>query len=328
MNGRIYDPLLGRFLSADIVVQFPSGLQSYNRYSYVMNNPLSFVDPSGFFVDIQGTEEQKKRLQAAVDRKFKQKDGTYTKDYQKLRDTKDVGIVIRFAPSKSASATATAAASKSQTSGQPSKERVTDASVESGTPGRVDTDSSSAGSSSANVQFGSPTGTGIKNVKEVDDLSTTGRTTAALEMTYDEETGTTTFGLSLHSEIAKTTWHTGLEETKAYAAKDEVDHQEDFGAVYSSFQSKLEAAKLKKGLSLDQAVSLVGREGIVMDHAADATTYFWDSSFKGLKFSVGGSDFVGTGWHGGTPSSAGAMIVRPGAPAKETVDAFRAAIAK
>jgi len=48
MNGRIYDSLLGRFLSADVVVQAPMSLQSYNRYSYVMNNPLTLVDPSGF----------------------------------------------------------------------------------------------------------------------------------------------------------------------------------------------------------------------------------------------------------------------------------------
>lgn len=49
MNGRIYDPLLGRMLSADIVVQAPGDLQSYNRYSYVRNNPLTKVDPSGWF---------------------------------------------------------------------------------------------------------------------------------------------------------------------------------------------------------------------------------------------------------------------------------------
>ena len=49
MNGRIYDPLLGRFLSADLVVQDPSDLQSYNRYSYVKNNPLTLTDPTGFF---------------------------------------------------------------------------------------------------------------------------------------------------------------------------------------------------------------------------------------------------------------------------------------
>jgi RHS repeat-associated protein len=49
MNGRIYDPVLGRFLSADIVVQMPHNVQSYNRYSYVLNNPLSYTDPSGYF---------------------------------------------------------------------------------------------------------------------------------------------------------------------------------------------------------------------------------------------------------------------------------------
>ena len=48
MNGRIYDPLLGRFLSADVWVQFPGILQSFNRYSYVDNNPLTRGDPSGF----------------------------------------------------------------------------------------------------------------------------------------------------------------------------------------------------------------------------------------------------------------------------------------
>ena len=49
MNGRIYDPLIGRFLSADIAIQSPLNLQSYNRYSYVMNNPLTMTDPTGWF---------------------------------------------------------------------------------------------------------------------------------------------------------------------------------------------------------------------------------------------------------------------------------------
>ncbi len=48
MNGRIYDPLIGRFMSADPFIQSPGHLQSYNRYAYVMNNPLAFTDPSGF----------------------------------------------------------------------------------------------------------------------------------------------------------------------------------------------------------------------------------------------------------------------------------------
>jgi len=46
-NARLYDPKLGRFLNADPTIQFADNLQSYNRYSYVLNNPLSFTDPSG-----------------------------------------------------------------------------------------------------------------------------------------------------------------------------------------------------------------------------------------------------------------------------------------
>jgi len=49
MNGRVYDPTIGRFLSADPFVQAPEFTQSLNRYSYVLNNPLSLTDPSGFF---------------------------------------------------------------------------------------------------------------------------------------------------------------------------------------------------------------------------------------------------------------------------------------
>ena len=47
MNGRMYDPLAGRFLSPDPVLQAPDNLQNYNRYSYVLNNPLAYTDPSG-----------------------------------------------------------------------------------------------------------------------------------------------------------------------------------------------------------------------------------------------------------------------------------------
>ncbi|WP_447079027.1 RHS repeat domain-containing protein [Shewanella algae] len=49
MNGRIYDPTIGRFLQADPHIQAPTNTQSYNRYSYVLNNPMSYSDPSGFF---------------------------------------------------------------------------------------------------------------------------------------------------------------------------------------------------------------------------------------------------------------------------------------
>lgn len=48
MNARVYDPELGRFLSADPTVQFPEGTQGFNRYTYTGNNPLTYYDPSGF----------------------------------------------------------------------------------------------------------------------------------------------------------------------------------------------------------------------------------------------------------------------------------------
>ena len=50
MNGRLHDPALGRFLRADPFVQFPADLQSHNRYSYALNNPLAHTDPSGHFI--------------------------------------------------------------------------------------------------------------------------------------------------------------------------------------------------------------------------------------------------------------------------------------
>ncbi len=49
MNGRIYDPTLGRFLQADPFIQAPKNPQSHNRYAYVVNNPMSYTDPSGYF---------------------------------------------------------------------------------------------------------------------------------------------------------------------------------------------------------------------------------------------------------------------------------------
>ena len=50
MNARLYDPLLGRFLSPDPYVQAPDFTQNFNRYSYALNNPLKYTDESGEFV--------------------------------------------------------------------------------------------------------------------------------------------------------------------------------------------------------------------------------------------------------------------------------------
>ena len=49
MNGRLYDPVIGRFLSPDNYVQLPDFSQSFNRYSYCLNNPLKYQDPNGDF---------------------------------------------------------------------------------------------------------------------------------------------------------------------------------------------------------------------------------------------------------------------------------------
>ena len=48
MQGRVFDPVIGRFMSPDPYVQAPLNSQSLNRYSYTLNNPLSYTDPSGF----------------------------------------------------------------------------------------------------------------------------------------------------------------------------------------------------------------------------------------------------------------------------------------
>jgi uncharacterized protein RhaS with RHS repeats len=47
MNGRVYDPGLGRMLSPDPVISAPGNSQDWNRYSYAWNNPLTVTDPSG-----------------------------------------------------------------------------------------------------------------------------------------------------------------------------------------------------------------------------------------------------------------------------------------
>ncbi|MES1190002.1 MAG: FG-GAP-like repeat-containing protein [Steroidobacter sp.] len=47
MNGRVYDPYLGRFMSADTVIQNLGATQSVNPYAYAWDNPLRYIDPSG-----------------------------------------------------------------------------------------------------------------------------------------------------------------------------------------------------------------------------------------------------------------------------------------
>jgi Domain of unknown function (DUF5615) len=57
MNARVYDPDIGRFLSPDPTIPYAHNPQSFNRYSYAMNNPLNRVDLDGFSDDPQGQSQ-------------------------------------------------------------------------------------------------------------------------------------------------------------------------------------------------------------------------------------------------------------------------------
>ena len=53
MNARLYDPVIGRFLSPDPYVANPFFSQDYNRYAYARNNPLLYIDPTGKIIEDQ-----------------------------------------------------------------------------------------------------------------------------------------------------------------------------------------------------------------------------------------------------------------------------------
>lgn len=66
MNGRLYDPLLRRFLNADENIQDPTNTQNYNKYGYVLNNPLMYNDPSGEFAFVALVAVMAKAAFAAI----------------------------------------------------------------------------------------------------------------------------------------------------------------------------------------------------------------------------------------------------------------------
>jgi hypothetical protein len=68
MGARHYDARIGRFTSADLVVQFPGWSQAHNRYSYGFNNPQGWVDPTGLQAESSGApppEEEEPPVPAA-----------------------------------------------------------------------------------------------------------------------------------------------------------------------------------------------------------------------------------------------------------------------
>ncbi|WP_269532643.1 Ig-like domain-containing protein [Chitinimonas sp. BJYL2] len=78
MNGRVYDPLVARFMSADPLIQEPEHSQSYNRYTYVWNNPTNLTDPTGFAArrlpGAQGTVDEPEATVAQTDAEGGQSD--------------------------------------------------------------------------------------------------------------------------------------------------------------------------------------------------------------------------------------------------------------
>jgi len=48
-GARYYDPVIGRFISPDTIVQAPQDPQTLNRYAYCRNNPVKYIDPTGRF---------------------------------------------------------------------------------------------------------------------------------------------------------------------------------------------------------------------------------------------------------------------------------------
>jgi len=98
MNGRVYDYNLGRFLSVDPFIQEPGNSQSMNPYSYIMNNPLSGTDPSGY----KFNKKLKKRMTGTrIDRSKLGKTtasanvaGIKTEDVSKVTINKEKGTVV------------------------------------------------------------------------------------------------------------------------------------------------------------------------------------------------------------------------------------------
>ena len=70
MNGRLYDPLVGQMLGTDPALQNPFNSQNYNKYSYVLNNPLKYTDPTGWYVVTNIDDPNFGQLTGHLDAKF------------------------------------------------------------------------------------------------------------------------------------------------------------------------------------------------------------------------------------------------------------------
>ncbi|MGX9773218.1 RHS repeat domain-containing protein [Janthinobacterium aestuarii] len=121
MNGRVYDPLVARFMSADPGVPHPDDLQSYNRYAYARNNPLAYVDLNGFeddrWMDLGEGSGAKNRIARFEAEKFGMNAHLFTPMFAADNSSSLVNIVSK----PSAKVTARSVPANSRIPNQPEK---------------------------------------------------------------------------------------------------------------------------------------------------------------------------------------------------------------
>ena len=99
MNGRVYDPVMHRFLQVDNYIQDPFNTQNYNRYGYVLNNPLKYADYSGEYSEEPAQEQPGPDDQNALAGLMKKLFEDYGDDVvrfgeKRWEDVKDIGTWV------------------------------------------------------------------------------------------------------------------------------------------------------------------------------------------------------------------------------------------
>ena len=89
MNARLYDPVIGRFFSPDNYVVDNQHTQDFNRYSYCLNNPLKYIDPTGMIVEYASGRDRWNSFWLRV---F---DSEYRRDFRELKKSEET-YVIRY----------------------------------------------------------------------------------------------------------------------------------------------------------------------------------------------------------------------------------------
>lgn len=94
-NARFYDPSIGRFLTPDTIVPDVTDAQAFNRYAYVLNNPIKYTDPTGHYPqpDAGDTQKEKDESNEGAKRDYASDDSRQERDrdkhnYEKLKEVK------------------------------------------------------------------------------------------------------------------------------------------------------------------------------------------------------------------------------------------------